>query len=203
MQMRARCLGVVLSSLVGIGIAPAAAGDAVPFPGRATASEGRHDFDWEVGRWKTRLRRLANPLSHTDAPQWVEYEGTSTVSPVLDGRANLVELRVQGPAGKIEGASLRLYNPQTRQWSLNFASVRGGTLTRPVFGGFRHGRGEFHGLEDLDGRQVLVRFVISAITSDSARFEQAYSDDGGATWETNWIAIDTRMPAPPSPPAGG
>ena len=200
MQNRARCLGLVLvylvpACLVGLAGAPSAAADVVGSSAQVPADDGRHDFDWETGRWKTRLRRLANPLSHAGAPRWLEYEGTSTVRPVLDGRANLVELRVQGPAGEIEGASLRLYNPRTRQWSLNFASARDGTLTRPVFGGFRHGRGEFHGLEELDGRQVLVRFVISEITSDSARFEQAYSDDGGATWETNWIAIDTRLPA--------
>lgn len=151
---------------------------------------GQHDFDWEIGTWKTELRRLTKPLSGSN--EWVEYTGTSVVRKVLDGRANLVELRVQGPAGRIEGASLRLYNPGTKQWNLNYASVRNGAMTRPVYGGFRNGRGEFFGQEDLDGRAILVRFVISDITANSARFEQAFSDDGGRTWETNWIAIDTR-----------
>lgn len=152
---------------------------------------GQHDFDWEIGTWKTQVRRLVNPFSST--PEWAEYTGTSVVRKVLDGRANLVELRVEGPAGRIHGTSLRLYNPQTRQWSLNYASIRSGMLSRPVFGGFREGRGEFYGQEDLDGRAVLVRFVISDASADSARFEQAFSVDGGRTWETNWIAIDTRM----------
>lgn len=151
----------------------------------------QHDFDWEIGTWKTQLRRLVKPLS--GSKEWAEYTGTSVVRSVLDGRANLVELRVEGPAGRIHGTSLRLYNPQSRQWNLNFASARSGMLSRPVFGGFRDGRGEFYSLEDLDGRAILVRFVISEITSDSARFEQAFSDDGGRTWETNWIAIDTRV----------
>ena len=124
---------------------------------------------------------------------WIDYDGTSVVSKVLDGRANLVELRVQGPAGRIEGASLRLYNPQARQWNLNYASVRNGALTRPVYGGFQDGRGEFFGQDEFDGRAILVRFVISDVSADSARFEQAYSDDGGKTWETNWIAIDIRV----------
>ena len=158
-----------------------------------TAASGQHAFDWEIGTWKTHLRRLSKPLSGSD--EWVEYTGTSVVTEVLDGRANLVELRVEGPAGRIHGASLRLYNPQARQWSLNYASARNGTLSRPMFGGFRNGRGEFHGQEDLDGRAILVRFVISDITPDSARFEQAFSDDGGRTWETNWIAVDTRITA--------
>jgi hypothetical protein len=154
-------------------------------------SDGQRDFDWETGTWKTQLRRLAKPLS--GSREWVEYSGTSVVRPVLDGRANLVELRVQGPAGKIEGASLRLYDPQARQWSLHYASIRDGAMTRPVRGGFRNGRGEFHGEEALGDKAVLVRFVISDIGAGSARFEQAYSQDGGRHWETNWIAVDTRI----------
>lgn len=157
----------------------------------APSSDGQHDFDWEIGTWKTELRRLAKPLS--GSREWVEYSGTSVVRGVLDGRANLVELRVAGPAGKIEGVSLRLYDPQAAQWSLNYAGARSGSLTRPVHGGFRDGRGEFYGQEDLDGKIILVRFVISDITANSARFEQAYSDDGGRHWETNWIAVDTRI----------
>lgn len=160
-------------------------------PQHVENADGQHDFDWEIGTWKTQVRRLVNPFSGT--PEWAEYTGTSVVRKVLDGRANLVELRVEGPAGRIHGTSLRLYNPQTRQWSLNYASIRSGMLSRPVFGGFREGRGEFYGQEDLDGRAVLVRFVISDASADSARFEQAFSVDGGRTWETNWIAIDTRM----------
>ncbi|HEY0503973.1 MAG TPA: hypothetical protein VGD42_10810 [Lysobacter sp.] len=158
---------------------------------RAVPGDGQRDFDWEIGTWKTGVRRLAKPLSGSQ--EWVEYSGTSVVRKVLDGRANLVELRVQGPAGAIEGVSLRLFNPQSGQWSLNYASVRNGVLTRPVHGGFRNGRGEFYGQDDLDGKAILVRFVISQVTADSARFEQAYSDDGGRSWETNWIATDVRI----------
>jgi hypothetical protein len=168
---------------------------ALAMPSQATSSgasgDGQHDFDWEIGTWKTELRRLAKPLSGSG--EWIEYTGTSVVRKVLDGRANLVELRVESPVGRIEGMSLRLYNPRTKQWSLNYASVHGGTMTQPVHGGFREGRGEFSGQDEIDGRTVFVRFVISEITSDSARFEQAYSEDGGRTWETNWIAIDTRI----------
>lgn len=165
-------------------------------PQAATAQrDGQHDFDWEFGTWKTQVRRLTRPLSGSQ--DWVEYTGTSVVSGVLDDRANLVELRIEGPSGRIHGTSLRLYNPQTRQWNINYASAGNGMLTRPLYGGFQNGRGEFYGPEDLDGRAILVRFVISDITPDSARFEQAYSGDGGRTWETNWIAIDTRIRASP------
>ena len=154
--------------------------------------DGSRDFDFEIGTWKTRLKRLAKPLSGSTA--WVEYEGTSVVRRLWDGAANLVELDVSGPAGRIEGVSLRLYSPGSRQWSLNFAGRRSGALSPPVIGEFRDGRGEFHGQDTLDGRKILVRFVISDVTADSCRFEQAFSDDGGRTWEVNWIAIDTRLP---------
>lgn len=153
--------------------------------------DGQHDFDFEIGTWTTRLSRLQHPLSGSTT--WVEYAGTTIVRKVWDGRANLVELQVEGPAGHIEGLSLRLYNPQSRQWSLNFSNSRGGTLSEPVIGEFRNGRGEFYGQESMDGRAILVRFVISEITATSARFEQAFSDDGGKTWEVNWIAVDTRV----------
>lgn len=153
--------------------------------------DGQHDFDFEIGNWKTHLRRLVKPL--TGSNTWVEYEGTTVVRKVLNGQANLVELVVDGPAGHIEGLSLRLYNPEAHQWSLNFANIRSGTLSTPTIGEFKNGRGEFYGPETLNGRAILVRFIISDITSDSCHFEQAFSDDGGRTWEVNWIATDTRV----------
>ena len=153
--------------------------------------DGQRDFDFEIGTWKTHLSIRLNPLS--GSTEWVEYEGTSVVRKVWNGRANLVELEADGPAGHIQGLSLRLYNPESRQWSLNFANRARGTMTEPVIGEFKDGRGEFFGQELLNGRVVFVRFVISCSTPDSCRFEQAFSADGGETWETNWIAIDTRI----------
>jgi hypothetical protein len=152
--------------------------------------DGQHDFDFEIGTWKTHLSRLLHPL--TGSTTWTEYEGTTVVRKVWDGRANLVELEADGPAGHFEGLNLRLYNPQSHQWSLNFAGSKGGTLSQPSIGEFKNGRGEFYDQETLDDRAILVRFVISDITPNSCRFEQAYSADGGKTWEVNWIATDTR-----------
>jgi hypothetical protein len=153
--------------------------------------DGSHDFDWEIGSWTTQLRYLPEPL--TGSTRWVDYSGVSEVRAILGGRANLVELSVKGASGQIEGVSLRLYNPKARQWTLNFASVRSGLLTPPVSGGFdEKGRGTVYGVDTVDDRTVLVRFLILDVTPNSARFEQAFSADGGATWETNWIATDTR-----------
>jgi hypothetical protein len=151
--------------------------------------DGQHDFDFEIGLWKTRLSRRLRPL--TGSTTWVEYEGTTVVRKVWNGRANLVELQVDGPAGHIEALSLRLYNPESRQWSLNFSNSAGGALSPPSIGEFKNGRGEFFNQETLNGRAIFVRFVISDITPNSCRFEQSFSDDGGKTWEVNWIATDT------------
>ena len=153
---------------------------------------GQADFDFEIGTWTTRVKVLRNPLSG-EAPNWAEYEGTSVVRPLLDGRANFVELSVRGTAGQIEGGALRLYNSQTRQWNINYASLKNGMLTPPVYGSFDgSGRGTFLGQDMLDGRAILVRFVITQKGANEALFEQSYSPDGGSTWETNWIAVDTR-----------
>jgi hypothetical protein len=157
----------------------------------STERDGQQDFDFEIGVWKTHLSRLLRPL--TGSTTWVEYEGTTVVRKVWDGRANLVELVADGPSGHFEGLSLRLYNPQSRQWSLNFASSQSGALSQPAIGAFKNGRGEFFNQETYNGRSIFVRFVISDITPNSCRFEQAFSDDGGKTWEVNWIVTDTRV----------
>jgi hypothetical protein len=186
----------LLCILFAISDAPALAQTIPATPGKAaqpiaSAQDGQHDFDFEIGTWKTHLRRLVHPL--TGSTHWVELQGTSVVRKIWDGRANLVELEVDGPEGHIEGLSLRLYNPQSHQWSLNFANSTGGTLGQPTVGEFKNGHGEFFDQEIYNGRMILVRNVWSDITPDSCRFEQAFSDDGGKSWEVNWIAVDSRV----------
>ena len=152
--------------------------------------DGQHDFDFEIGTWKTHISRLLNPL--TGSAAWVEFDGTSVVRKIWKGRANLVELEADGPTGHLQVLSLRLYNPQSRQWSLYAANSSSGTLSVPTIGEFKNGRGEFFDHEPFNGRMILVRNVWTDITPDSCRFEQSFSDDGGKTWEVNWIATDTR-----------
>jgi hypothetical protein len=153
--------------------------------------DGQHDFDFEFGSWKTHLSRILDPLAGSKA--WSDYDGTTVVRKVWKGRAQLVELEADGPQGHFEGMNLRLYNPQSRQWSLYFASSRDGTFGPPSMGEFKNGRGEFYDQEVFKGRAILVRFVITDITPASCKFEQAFSADGGKTWEVNWIATDTRV----------
>ena len=103
-----------------------------------------------------------------------------------------MKLKVSGPAGRIEGINLRLHEPQAGQWSSTFASLRDGLLTPSVRGGFHDGAGEFYGDDQLAGEPIRVRFVITREGPDRARFEQAFSADGGTTWETNWITEFSR-----------
>jgi len=139
------------------------------------------------------LQRLLQPLSGTQ--QWANYTGISNVHPLLGGRANLVELEVDGPLGHIEGISLRLFDTQRQRWTLNYVNLTGGTLELPMSGGFNGGRhGVFYSTEWFKGKPILVRFVTDVLDADRCRFEQAFSADGGATWEVNWIALDTRLP---------
>ncbi len=184
-------LALTLAALPGTGLGQPSAGASATTPsGGMTLRDGWKDFDFEIGTWRTHLRRLLRPL--TGSTTWVEYRGTTVVRTVWDGRANLAELHVDGPAGRIEALSLRLYNPEARQWSLNFSNSAGGTLSTPMVGEFMNGRGEFYSQEVVNGRSVFVRFVISDLSRDSCRFEQAFSNDGGTSWEVNWIATDTR-----------
>lgn len=153
--------------------------------------DGQNGFDFEFGRWNSHVKRLKCPLS--GSKEWVEYQGTTVVSKLLGGRANVGELDVAGPAGRIEGVAMRLYDPQARQWSIHYANLRDGALTAPVVGHFERGRGEFYGDDRMGGRPIRVRFVIRCETKDRCLFEQAYSADAGKTWEMNWIGTDTRI----------
>lgn len=155
-----------------------------------TEQTRQRDFDFNFGTWKTHVSRLLHPLS--GSATWAEYDGTSNVSKLWNGRASVFELEVDGPAGHIEGVGLRLYNPQSHQWSLNWASSRDGTLQQPMIGGFKDGRGEFYDQETFNGTVIFSRNGFYDITSDSSRFEQGFSNDWGKTWETNWIMTFTR-----------
>ncbi|WP_211240100.1 hypothetical protein [Promicromonospora kroppenstedtii] len=171
--------------------ATTAAGDASPHPTPAVV-DGQRDFDWEIGTWRSSVRVLADPLSESP-DEWLEFSGTSIVRPLSEGRANVVELEVSGPDGRIDALNLRLYEPQAQRWSLTFVNMRDGLLTPAVYGGFHDGVGTFYGDDHLGDRPIKVRFLITRVSKGEARFEQAFSADDGATWETNWIAVDRRV----------
>ena len=180
-------LGLAGGLVLAGGARAAESGGAAPAPLR----DGQHDFDFDIGIWKTHLKRLVHPL--TGSATWVELDGTTVVRKIWNGRANLAELEADTASGRLQVLSLRLYDPKARQWSLNTSNVNAGALSVPTIGEFKDGRGEFFDQESFNGRTILVRNVWSDITADSCRFEQSFSVDGGKTWELNWIAVDTRV----------
>jgi hypothetical protein len=154
--------------------------------------DGQHDFDFHFGDWKTHIRRLVHPLAGSTT--WVELNGTVKVRQVWDGRANLEELEAGNASSHFKGLTLFLYNPEAHQWSQTFANINDGTLNLPpLIGEFKDGRGELYSSDTLNGRTILVRFIWSNITPNSHHVEQAFSNDGGKTWEPNFIADLTRI----------
>jgi hypothetical protein len=158
----------------------------------AFADPTQHDFDWQLGDWKIHMRRLLNPL--TSAETWTTYDGSVDVYKLWGGRADLAEIDTQGPSGHLQFLSLRLYNPASHQWTLNFAHAGSDMVgTPPMTGQFKSGKGEFYAADTLDGKSILERFSFGGITAASGQDQQAFSADGGKTWEVNWINDQTRI----------
>jgi hypothetical protein len=162
----------------------------------ASMRDGKHDFDFAIGTWKSHVHRLLKPLSGSS--EWVQGSGTVSTRKVWNGRASLEELTIETSAGHLEGLALRLYNPKTHQWRLYWANSKKGVLTNPPsFGSFQNGRGEFYDQEVFNGKNVLLREIFSDITPTSYHFEQAFSDDLGKSWEPNLVIDLTRTAAEP------
>jgi hypothetical protein len=153
-----------------------------------TQRDGSHDFDFLIGNWKAHVRRLPERLK--DSNVWVEYDGISNHKKLLDSNANFEEFDVSSPDHKlrIKAQTLRVYNPESHQWSIYLLDLDKGTLdVPPVVGQFYGKRGEFYNQQTWEGRAVLVRYLWLNISPKSSRMEQSFSADGGKTWEVNWI----------------
>lgn len=153
--------------------------------------DGRRDFDFLIGRWAIHNRRLRERLKGSQ--EWEEFSATSSVRMVLDGLGNIDEIALDRESGRIGGMTLRIFNPGSRQWSIYWADTGEATLQKPVVGEFKQGRGEFYSQEPFEGRSIFCRFIWTVITPDLCLWEQAFSDDGGVTWETNWTMECTRL----------
>jgi hypothetical protein len=155
----------------------------------------QHAFDWDIGTWDIHMMRLAHPL--TGSANWNPMDGKTANSKIWGGRANIAEVKASGPTGELELLALRLYNPDTQEWTTSFATSKVGILNpptgRPIVGTVENGRLTFYDQEPYNDRTILVRFRIGPVSADSAESEQAFSDDGGKTWETNWINKYTRV----------
>jgi hypothetical protein len=159
--------------------------------GTVAAHDGQHDFDFLLGRWKVHCRRLLHPLAKSN--EWMDFDGTNVVHKIWDGRANMDEFEADTPSGHTEGMTVRIYNAKSHQWSIYWSSQANGIIDfPPMVGEFKQGRGEFYDAEDYKGQAIFVRFTWTVNSADSCHWEQAFSADGGKTWETNFVWDLTR-----------
>jgi hypothetical protein len=158
----------------------------------AEASSTPNDFDFLIGSWRVQHHQLKTRLAGGD--EWIDFEGTTTAQKLMEGTANVDDNVLVKPTGRYRAVSLRAFDEKTKQWSIWWLDGRNiGTLDPPVRGGFSNGIGTFYGDDMLEGKPIRVRFLWSDITQDSCRWSQAFSNDGGKTWETNWVMNFTRV----------
>jgi hypothetical protein len=180
-------LGVSLVSIAG-----RASQDNPPAPPKANLT-GLHDFDFLVGEWRAHHRKLKERLA--GSTEWMDFDGTQSMRPLMNGWANYDDNVFNTPGGAYRGVSLRAYDPKSGQWAIWWLDSRNpfGDLDPPVKGRFENGIGTFYADDTLRGKPIRVRFVWSHITPTSARWEQAFSPDGGKTWEVNWTTDFERV----------
>ena len=183
---RFACLVGIAVVMTGAAFVASAAQDA---PEKAAAQDlsGLHAFDFLFGEWRVHSRRLKERL--TGSHDWEEFEGTIVCRTYMDGWANVDDTVFHTPQGIYRGVAPRAYDPKTGQWAIWWIDGRNpfGNVDPPVKGRFVNGVGTFHADDTLRGKPIKVRFTWSHITKTSARWEQAFSPDGGETWELNWI----------------
>jgi hypothetical protein len=177
---------VMAVAMLGLGFSACASQDTPKSQQGVVNLSGLHDFDFLVGNWQVHHRKLKARLANSHA--WDEFEGTLSMRKLMDGYANVDDNVFNTPQGAYRGVGLRSYDPKTAQWAIWWLDGRSpfGDLDPPVKGHFVNGVGTFYANDTLRGKPVRVRFVWSNITSTTARWEQAYSADGGKTWEINW-----------------
>ena len=152
--------------------------------------DGRADFDFFIGGWIGHNRRLRERLH--GSTEWEEFEGPITVRKILGGLGNMDEVTFERDSGAAMGMTLRFYDPESKEWSIWWADSMRGMTMPPMIGHFEDGRGEFYAHETHEGRHIFTRFIWTHSSPDACRWEQAFSADGGKTWETNWTADFTR-----------
>lgn len=148
-----------------------------------TAPQGSiDDFDFLVGRWRVRHRRLVGSTT------WEEFDGECAMQKMLGGQANVDDNVLHAPAGTYHAIAVRVFDPEARAWSIFWIDSRypPSRIEKPVVGGFAGNRGVFFSDDEYEGRQVRTRFIWQVDDRDSCRWQQALSVDGGRTWETNW-----------------
>ena len=164
----------------------------LPITNESGERDGRKDCDFLLGSLEIQHRRVKDRLN--ECTEWADSEGIIKVRSILGGLGNMDELMMDRASGHVQAVTVRLYNPETREWSIYWtASSHAGRMDVPMVGKFDGPRGEFYSQEVFEGRHIFNRFIWNVDSSDSCRWEQAFSADGGKTWETNWTMKFTRQ----------
>ncbi|KGJ93928.1 hypothetical protein [Colwellia psychrerythraea] len=151
-----------------------------------TPQSSSEDFDFFIGNWQVSHRRLKHRL--VSCSQWDNFSGTSTTQKILGGAGNFDDNRLDMPQESYHAATLRTYDSGTGLWSIWWLDGRySDQLDAPMQGQFINGIGTFYVEETFEGKTIKVRFLWTRPTPDTPRWEQAFSQDGGLTWETNWL----------------
>lgn len=167
------------------------AGAAASGAGTAAGSDPVHDFDLFFGTWHVRHRRLKERLA--GSTEWVEFDGTQEMRPLLGGQGNFTDNVLNMPDGAYRAVTLRAFDPKTKTWAIWWLDGRKPhTIEVPLIGRFEDGGGAFYADDKVNGKPIRIRYLWSKITPDSRQWEQAFSPDGGNRWETNWVAQFTR-----------
>jgi len=153
---------------------------------------GVNDFDFLIGSWRVHHRRLKERLAGNH--EWIEFEGTCVMQKILGGAGNMDENILDFPGGAYRAVTLRTYDATKKRWSIWWVDGRDAShLDPPVVGGFKNGVGTFYANDTFKGKPIRIRFLWTNLTT-KPHWEQAFSEDGGKTWETNWIMEFVKNP---------
>ena len=149
------------------------------------------DFDYLIGNWKLKNRKLTSRLTHST--EWVEFESRVEMHQILDGNGNIDKYTDTATGKPYEGLALRLFNSKTKLWSIYWADNNSGTLDPPVVGSFENNIGHFFGKDTFNGKKIIVVFRWDVRDPDLPVWSQAFSADDGKTWEWNSINVSEKI----------
>jgi hypothetical protein len=152
----------------------------------ASATSSKNDFDYLVGSWNIRNRTLKAPLTGSD--EWNEFDATQELRPILLGLGNFDIFHTTFDGKPFEGLTVRLFNPETRLWTIYWADSNAMKLDDGKVGSFDGDEGDFYGREVVNGDDVIVRFHWDKRNSRAPIYSRAFSADAGRTWEWNWYS---------------
>ena len=156
-----------------------------------SSSSSAHDFDYLVGNWKLKNRKLASRLTHST--EWISFESRVEMHQILGGLGNIDKYTDEASGKPYEGVALRLFNPKTRLWSIYWADANSGTLDPPVVGSFENGIGHFFARDTYRGTPIIAVFRWDVRNPERPVWSQAFSTDEGKTWEWNSINVSERV----------